>query len=311
MALAMATHRGCAEHRPFPGHPERPERLEAAIAGGRLAGAEELDAALEPSDVLRAIARVHAPTLAERLEAACAHAPALFDSEDNPISAGTYGAALAAVASSLAGVRAALRGDHNRVWVPVRPPGHHAGADRAAGFCFFNNVAIAAEELVARGVGPIAIVDFDAHHGNGTQAHFWHRADVFYFSLHGYPMYPGSGIGLETGEGEGAGATLNVPLAPGSGDEAFCDALRLGIAEIRGRFEPACWLVSAGFDAHRCDPIGGLGVTEAGFAVAGRLLDVAAGERPVVAALEGGYDLEALRASVQSFLRGLIGAVAP
>ena len=311
MRLALATHPSCADHQPFPGHPERPERLGAAIAGGKLAGAEEISVPFDADDVLAAVARVHSPALADRLREACRGAPAVFDSEDNPISAGTFTAAAAAVAASLAAVRAAVAGDWMRVWVPVRPPGHHALSDKAMGFCFFNNVAIAAEEVVARGAGPVAIVDFDAHHGNGTQAHFWGRANVFYFSLHGYPMYPGSGVPLECGEGEGAGTTLNVPLAPGFGDETFCEAMCLGIGEIRRRFEPACWLVSAGFDAHHRDPIGGLAVTEQGFAVAGGLLDEAAGRRPIVAVLEGGYELEALRSSVQSFLLGLIGAVAP
>jgi acetoin utilization deacetylase AcuC-like enzyme len=302
--VLVATHEQCREHRPFAGHPERPERLDAALEGAKLAGAARLDVAVDEEAVLAAVGRVHDGDLPRRLREACTHAPSIFDSQDNPISAGSYGAAIAAVACSLAAVDAVLRGAE-RVFVPVRPPGHHALRDKAMGFCFFNNVAVAAEELLVRSVGPVAIVDFDVHHGNGTQAHFWERSDAFYLSVHRYPYYPGSGAADEVGGGRGHGFNRNFPLAAGADDAIYAGALAAGIEEIREVMAPKAWLVSAGFDAHREDPLGGMRVSDEGYAAIGAMLDEARGESPLIAVLEGGYSLEALRRSVQAFVSGL------
>jgi acetoin utilization deacetylase AcuC-like enzyme len=301
--VLVATHEQCREHRPFAGHPERPERLDAALEGAKLAGAARLDVAVDEEAVLAAVGRVHDGDLPRRLREACTHAPSIFDSQDNPISAGSYGAAIAAVACSLAAVDAVLRGAE-RVFVPVRPPGHHALRDKAMGFCFFNNVAVAAEELLVRSVGPVAIVDFDVHHGNGTQAHFWERSDAFYLSVHRYPYYPGSGAADEVGGGRGHGFNRNFPLAAGADDAIYAGALAAGIEEIREVMAPKAWLVSAGFDAHREDPLGGMRVSDEGYAAIGAMLDEARGESPLIAVLEGGYSLEALRRSVQAFVSG-------
>ncbi len=304
----VASHPACAEHRPFPGHPERPERLRAALAGAEGLGARLLDVALDEEAVLRALGAVHDATLAGRLRDACLRAPAVFDSDDNPISEGTYRAAVAAVAAAVAGSEEAVAGDAARVWVPVRPPGHHARRDQAAGFCFFNNAAVAAEELLALGAGPVAVVDFDVHHGNATQAHFWERADVFYLSVHRYPAYPGTGAGDEVGAGPGRGMTRNYPLAAGADDESYAGALAAGLEDVLAALTPAAWVVSAGFDAHVEDPIGGMAVTDAGFGAMGEMVGAAAGKSPVLAVLEGGYAPEALSRSVRSFLLGLDGA---
>ncbi len=309
--VLVATHELCGGHEPPPGHPERPERLRAAIAGAAVAGAEALPVSLDEAAVLKALARVHDPGLAERLQRACEHPPGVFDSEDNPVSRGTYSAALAAAASAIAAAGAAAAAAAATVWVPVRPPGHHALRDRAMGFCYFNNAAVAAEELLARGCGPVAIVDFDVHHGNGTQAHFWERDDVYLLSLHRYPFFPGSGAGDEVGAGKGRGFTRNFPLAAGAGDEIYREALAAGLEELTAVFAPSSWVVSAGFDAHREDPLGGMSVSDEGFGTIGRLLRDAAGKSPLVAVLEGGYDPKALQRSVRTFIKGVAGVVGP
>jgi acetoin utilization deacetylase AcuC-like enzyme len=303
--LLVAAHEDCWEHRPFPGHPERPERLRAALEGAASAGATDVAVEIDEHAVLTAVERVHDGGLARRLREACAAAPAIFDCPDNPISKGTYRAAIAAVACSLTAVDAVLGEKAMGVFVPARPPGHHALRDRAMGFCFFNNVAIAAEELLARSVGPVAIVDFDVHHGNGTQAHFWERDDVFYLSVHHYPFYPGGGGADETGGGRGRGFTRNLPLAAGADDSIFTGAVAAGLQEILKTTVPRAWLVSAGFDAHREDPLGGMAVSDEGFAAIGTMLGQARGKSPLIAVLEGGYSLEALRRSVRAFLVGL------
>jgi acetoin utilization deacetylase AcuC-like enzyme len=306
-SLLVAAHEACLEHRPFPGHPDRPDRIDAALEGAEAAGAGPLAVEVDEGAVLAGIARVHEPQFASRLREACRSAPGIFDCPDNPISGGSYRAALAAAACSLAAVDATANGRAGTVFLAVRPPGHHALRDRAMGFCFFNNAAIAAEDLLARGYGPLAIVDFDVHHGNGTQAHFWARDDVFYLSVHRYPFYPGSGAADEIGSGRGRGFTRNFPLAAGADDDTYTGAVAAGLDEILAAISPRAWVVSAGFDAHRDDPLGGMGVSEEGFANIGAMLAQAGGESPLVAALEGGYDLGALRQSVRAFLLGLAG----
>ena len=303
----MASHDDCLLHVPFPGHPERRERLAAALAGAAAAGIPPLAVAVDESAVLRAVELVHEPSLADRLREACTRAPAVFDSPDNPVSTGTFSAAVAAVACSLAAVDAAASGSASTVFVAARPPGHHATRNRAMGFCFFNNAAIAAERFLAAGRGPVALVDFDVHHGNGSQAHFWERADVFYLSVHRYPFYPGSGAASEIGAGKGRGCTRNFPLAAGATDEVYTAALAAGLDELLRTVRPGAWVVSAGFDAHREDPLGGMGVSDDGFFTIGAMLKQASPESPLIAVLEGGYNPEALRRSVRSFLEGLIG----
>lgn len=302
-------HEECAGHRPIWGHPERPERLPAVMEGARRAGAQEVEVNVGDARALAAVAQVHDPALAERLDRACRGAtPATFDCADNSISAGTYRAALAAVCATLAGVDAVLSRRAHAAWVGVRPPGHHALRERAMGFCFFNNAAIAAEELRARGAASVAVVDFDLHHGNGTQDHFFARRDVFYLSVHRYPFYPGSGAGDEIGAGEGRGFTRNFPLAAGAGDDVYVAALEAGIEDVMRITQPDAWVVSAGFDAHAADPLGGMGLSSLGFEQMGRLLREASSGRPIVAVLEGGYHLSALVESVHAFLVGLVGS---
>ncbi len=307
--LLALVHQDCAGHQPIWGHPERPERLAAAREGARRAGAREAEIDIDDVRALAAVARVHHPDLAPRLASACrGTTPATFDCADNSISAGTYNAALGAVRATLAGVDALLAGQARCAWVGARPPGHHALHRRAMGFCFFNNAAIAAEELRARGAASVAVVDFDVHHGNGTQDHFFARSDVFFLSVHRYPFYPGSGAGDEIGGGEGRGFTRNYPLAAGAGDDIYVAAVEAGLEDVMRVTRPDAWVVSAGFDAHVADPLGGMNVSSNGFERIGKLIASAAAGKPILAVLEGGYQVSALTESVHAFLSGLVGS---
>ena len=260
----------------------------------------------ERDDVLPAILALHDEAYVERFRRAVERGDGLVDTADNPICPGSFEAAVAAVGAALATLDAVLAGDEP-AFAAVRPPGHHAERDRAMGFCFFDNAALVAERARARGLGRVAIVDVDVHHGNGTQHLFESRADIFYASLHQYPFYPGTGASDERGCGAGEGFTLNVPLPAGAGDADWLAGLDELVLPALERFAPELLVVSAGFDAWRNDPLGGMRVTEAGFAAMGRrLLDFGEGRCSgrVAAMLEGGYDVTALPGLVAAFLTG-------
>lgn len=295
-----------------PGHPERPERL-APVEAGVVRGADAAGAELarrppRPAGEA-AIRRVHSDALLASIERMASTGGGWFD-PDTYVTPASIEAAHLAAGATLEAARAVAAGEASVAFAVVRPPGHHAARGRAAGFCLLNNVAIAAEGLRAeRGVRRLAIVDWDVHHGDGTQAIYDADADLCYTSTHGWPLYPGTGSRDERGRGAAAGTKHNRPLPPGSGDEEFVAAWRDDLLPAIEAFAPEALLVSAGYDAHRDDPLAHLAVTEAGYrAVAVLVGDLARRLRlPGVAlTLEGGYDLRALEASTAVTVIGLL-----
>jgi len=304
MATGFVFHPLSLHHLTGSDHPERPERVLAIQDrlrdGGVLAELEVLQP--EPVET-RWLREVHSPDYISRVEQACADGRPVVDSADTAISPGSWKAALLAAGGALQAVDRVMSGEWANGFVSCRPPGHHAEHNLAMGFCLFNNVAVAAAYLRARhGLERVAIVDWDVHHGNGTQHIFEDDPSVFYASLHQWPLYPGTGRAQERGRGAGVGATLNCPMDPGAGDDAYLKVMEEQVLPALAKFAPQAILVSAGFDAHRDDPLSATMVTEEGYRRMSRLLlDLAADacQGRLVSMLEGGYDLRALAASVE------------
>jgi acetoin utilization deacetylase AcuC-like enzyme len=292
------------------GHVERPERRAAAAAGVRDAAGRNLDE-VAPSSIDDAIlAAIHPAAYLSSLADAEALGGGWLD-PDTYLVPGSLEAARRAAGATIDAAAAVADRAAAVAFAVVRPPGHHASAQRGSGFCLFNNVALAVHYLRASGRAVrIAIVDWDVHHGDGTQAIFDADPDLCYASTHQTPLYPGTGAPWERGSGEADGTKLNHPLAPGSGDAAFIEAWRDELLPAIEAFAPEAILVSAGYDAHRADPLAHLEVTEEGYEAVARLLGAASarlGLPGVALTLEGGYDLEALRASAAATVRGLLG----
>lgn len=294
-------------------HPEKRQRLTAILGKLKQDGLWDrlLHCPVRPA-TLTDLTRVHTPAHVEQIRQAC-EAGELFEPDEVTIGCpGTYEAALLAAGAVLTAVDAVMDGSAVNAFCAVRPPGHHAERDRAMGFCFFNNVAIGAKYLQRRhGIGRVAIIDWDVHHGNGTQQAFYEDPSVLYFSLHQYPLYPGSGRACEQGSGAGKGYTLNCPLPVGSTDTDYLRVFQNDLMPALARFQPEFILVSAGFDAHRDDPLAGMAVTEAGFGDLTRLVMESAAQhcgKRLVSVLEGGYDLNALAASVTTHVGALMDA---
>ena len=306
------------DHGTGPMHPERRERIEGCLRALAAAGIP-VEAPPSPARTLPAIEEVHSAALVARLREACARGGggnrsvpfSLFDSPDNPISGATFDAATRSAGLALAAVDSVAAGESGNVFVVSRPPGHHARAASAMGFCFFNTIAVAAADLLlTHGLSRVLVADFDVHHGNGTQELFWTDGRVGYLSVHRHPFYPGTGAADETGAGDGLGATVNRPMPAGTDGAAYAAAFESGLELLASRLRPQFVLVSAGFDAHLRDPLGGMRVLEEDFARMTRaLVDVAntwaAGR--IVSVLEGGYDPAALGASAVSHAMALSG----
>ncbi len=290
-----------------PGHPERPARIGAAMRGVEdlHLGSDLVVVEAEPAPVEH-LERVHTPAHLDRLERLSAAGGGAID-QDTYASHSSWHDARMAAGAGLVAVEAAAAHEAP-VFVPARPPGHHAVADRAMGFCLINNVAVTAGALREAGER-VLVVDWDVHHGNGTQDVFWDDPDVLYVSTHQWPAYPGTGRADEVGGPAARGATVNVPLPPGATGDVVRLAFDRIVTPVVEAFAPTWVLVSAGFDAHRGDPLADLALSAGDF---GALAAVVAGYAPspgrLVVFLEGGYDLDALRASVAGTLGQLVGA---
>ncbi|HXQ50890.1 MAG TPA: histone deacetylase family protein [Stellaceae bacterium] len=306
MTTLLLTHEDCLAHDPGRHHPESPARLQAVLDG--LAGPEfaALERRLAPKAARADLARAHSPDFVDGILAAIpARGHAALDA-DTIVSPGSGNAALRAAGAVCAAVDAVIAGEAENGFCAVRPPGHHAERERAMGFCLFNNVAVGAlHARASHGLQRIAAIDFDVHHGNGTQAIFEDDADLFYGSTHQYPLYPGTGAREE----RGLGNIVNAPLRPNAGSSEFRAAMSELILPALDAFQPELVLVSAGFDAHRSDPLAQLRLVEADFAWATERL-VALARRHcrgrVVSSLEGGYDLAALAASAAAHVAALM-----
>ena len=300
------------EHQPPPGHPERVERGEVmrgvAAAWKQRGRVVQAPRAATPDELRRVHSDAHLAAM-DRLAGRAASIDA-----DTFTSTHSRDVALLAAGAAIGAVDAIIQSRASRVMALVRPPGHHAERDRAMGFCFYNNVAAAAAHALTLGLERVAIVDYDVHHGNGTQAIFYEDPRVLYISTHQYPFYPGTGAAGDTGRGKGAGFTFNVPLEAGATDGDYVAVFASVVVPVIDQFRPELILISAGFDAHERDPLARMRLTAAGYAVLTQTLCDAADRHchgRVVAVTEGGYDLNALKDCLESTVAVLDGADPP
>jgi acetoin utilization deacetylase AcuC-like enzyme len=308
MTTLYVCHPSSLDHQTPLGHPERADRIRAIeriLEQERFAALVREQASMAEIDM---VALAHPEDYVAKIRDACPREGMVRIDADTVMSPGTYEAALRGVGGAVQSVDEVMAGKVDNAFVAMRPPGHHAERSRAMGFCFFNNAAVAARRAQRKhGAERVAIVDWDVHHGNGTQDIFWDDPSVMYCSTHEAPLYPGTGAASERG---GRGTVVNVPLSAGDGSEVFREALEVAILPRIDAFHPDLLVVSAGFDAHWRDPLANLNLTEADFAWATRrLMDIAdrrCGGR-IVSVLEGGYDLEGLAKSTAAHVDALMG----
>ncbi len=301
-------HPAFLEHETPKWHPEAGVRLDAVLAGAAASGVSEALRFFAPPETgaeLAHVLRVHDQSYLDRL-AVIGEAGGGYLDPDTHVGPSSLRAALLAAGTGLEAVRLLATGGDSAAFLALRPPGHHAGRSVGMGFCLLNNVAITARALADQG-RRVAIVDFDAHHGNGTQEIFYEDPGVLYVSLHQYPWYPGTGAFEERGSGAGEGTTLNIPLPAKTAGTAYRMALDLIVDPALERFGPDWLLLSAGFDAHRADPLTDLGLTSGDFAEITAHLSAIGPRGRLIAFLEGGYDLAALRDSAGACVAALAG----
>lgn len=303
----------CKEHDSGAGHPEQPRRFDAVLEGLKGTGMLEKLTRLEPRAVAREdLLLVHTAEYLDRAEHDIRSGEEQLSTGDTSVGSQSWEVALRAAGSALAGVDAVLTGKTANAFCLVRPPGHHATPSRGMGFCIFNNVALAARHAQRRhGIGRVAIVDWDVHHGNGTQDAFYRDGSVFFFSSHQSPWYPGTGAASETGEGEGKGTTLNCPLPAGSGRKEIFDAFENKLLPALESFRPELVLISAGFDSRVEDPLGQFTLSDQDFADLTKLMMRVADRHAksrVVSVLEGGYRLVGLASAAAAHVQALAEA---
>lgn len=306
---AFTYHPDYLNHDTGPNHPERPDRLRASLAALQKSDVWEQLHPIEPTPArLAQIGYAHEPTYIEHVQQACAQESAL--SYDTPVSKASFDIALLSTGGVLRAADTVATGTVKNAFAMVRPPGHHATQNRSMGFCLFNNIAITARYLQREhGIVRVAIVDWDVHHGNGTQDIFYEDDSVFFFSIHQSPLYPGTGSSYERGSGKARGTTLNVPMPAGSGDNEYTEVFTDVLIPALQDFSPEFILISAGFDAHYLDALAAIELTAEGFVTLTDLILALAKETAsgrVVSALEGGYSLKGVSESVVAHVERLV-----
>jgi acetoin utilization deacetylase AcuC-like enzyme len=309
-ALAFIYDDRYLEHNTGSGHPERPERLRSIV--GHLGNQplwNQMRHVQPQTAAIEWVTLVHPEDYVQMIGRRCKAGERVLDSGDTHACEVSYDVALLAAGGMLAGVDEVMSGKAAASFCAVRPPGHHAETSTVMGFCLFNNVAIGARYAQKKyGIQRVAILDWDVHHGNGTQQIFYEDDSVFYISLHQYPYYPGTGAANERGKGKGEGFTLNCPMKAGSVENDYLDAFRNSILPALHTFQPELLMISAGFDAHEDDPLANILLTECSFAKMTKLVLEVASKHcngRIVSVLEGGYNLDALARSVEAHLMKL------
>ncbi|MCC0017257.1 MAG: histone deacetylase family protein [Rhodobiaceae bacterium] len=308
MSTLYLSHPSGLDHLTPPGHPERPDRLRAIERALEAEAFQNLQRDMAPRAEMSDIVVAHPAGYVEMIEQAAPSEGLVRIDADTAMSPGSWAAALHAVGAATRAVDEVMAGKVTNAFCAMRPPGHHAEHDRAMGFCLFNTAAIAAMHARAvHGAERVAVIDFDVHHGNGTQDIFWNERDLFYGSTHQMPLYPGTGATDQTGVGN----IVNAPLRAGDDGVAFRDAMEVRILPALERHRPDLIIISAGFDAHERDPLANINLVEDDFAwITRRLMDIADAQCDgrVVSVLEGGYDLMGLSLSVAAHVRALMGS---